>query len=520
MKKFKWMYITVLCVLTLVSFWRYLGFTFWKDDWYLVWGIFYNHLPAFRQFGYRPSAVIEFYWMTKLFGANALPWQITGLALRVCAALAFSFFATTLTSSSAVGLLSGVLAAGTCIGMDAVGWPSAHGVLITAIFFLMGLGYFVRYLHGKNGVWLLLGILYIGIAFVLDPFRMFPLFFIIPLLVLAGTISSRRRDVFRRILTIGGVGVAVSAVLGWIIFGNDIMASQLFSHLVRQPSFAAIVKKLYVIGNYFNSMANCMFGWLFRFPEDASTGVYNKAVARLGFLVFCIMVGMGYGYRKTKSKQVGMLLFSVLWMFLFYVPNWLFEPRLTMGVTHRYMVLSSFGFILAISYGLVIIRKRSLLIAGTVIFVASNMLMANYRTNVASAYRAGGLVNSLWHTIDRDVSKSKTPLIFVFEGEDPVKFYTLSLSGPSQFALLRGITDIYDTPIVTDDRKFIQQFLCKPNVSRTMPGAVVVQKDIIPLNHVYAWRVSRSGALTNISMPTRRELLISAMDSGCVPEID
>lgn len=518
--KRKWMYIAVLCALTLASFWRYLGFTFWKDDWFLVWGILYNHPPAFRQFGYRPAAVIEFFWMTKLYGANALPWQAVGLALRVGAALAFSFFSAALTSSSAVGLLSGVLYAGTFIGMDAVGWPSAHGVLTTAIFLLLGLGYFVRYLHGNKDTWLVLGVLYLGIAFVLDPFRMFPLFFMIPLLALPLTISATRQHTFRQILTIGGVAVAAIVVLGCIVFRNGIMASQLFSHLARQPDFVVILKKSYVIGNYFNSLANLMFGWLFRFKEDASTGVYNKIIARIGFLVFCIMLGMGYGYRKTKSKQIGMMLFSLLWMFLFYIPNWLFEPRLTMGGTHRYMVLSSFGFILVISYGLVFIRKRTLLVGGSLLFIVCNMLTANYWVNAASAYRARRLVNSLWQTIDRDVSKSKEHLLFVFEGEDPVKTYALALSGSSPFALLRGITTVYDMPIVTGDRKLIQQLLCESNVSRDEPGAVVVQKDVVALNHVYAWHVSRNGILTNISFPTRRDLLIRAMDQGCVPMID
>jgi hypothetical protein len=515
----RWAYITLLCVLTYTSFWRYLGFTFWKDDWFLVWGILYHHLPAFRQFGYRPGGLLEFYWMTRFFGAHAFPWQVLGLILRVGAALAFSFFAVELTSSGAVGLLSGVLFAGTCIGMDAVGWPSAHGVLTTAIFLLLGLGYFVRYLKGHKDSWLLLGILYLGIAFVLDPFRTFPVFFMIPLLAVPVAISATRKRAFGKIVTIGAAGVAVCALATWIAFRNDIMASQLFSYLVRQPDFAAIVKKSYVIGNYFNSLAHLMLGWLIRFPEDASTGVYNSVIAGVGFLVFCMTLGMGYGYRKTKSKQVGMLLFSLLWMFLFYVPAWLFEPRLTMGATHRYMVLSSFGFILGISYGLVRIRKRSLLVAGSLLFIGSNMVTANYRLNTAAAYRSVDRVNSLWQTIDRDVSKS-APRIFVFEGEDPVKTYALVLSGPSPFALLRKITTVYDMPIVTGDRKLIQELLCEPNVSRPEPGTVVVQKDVIALNHVYAWQVSGSGALTNITLPTRRGLLMRAMDSGCVPLID
>lgn len=314
--------------------------------------------------------------------------------------------------------------------------------------------------------------------------------------------------------------VAVIIMLGCIAFRNDIVGSQLFSHLVRQPNVTAIVRKSYVIGNYFCSLANLMLGWLFRFKEDASSGVYNKVASRIGALVFCLLLGLGYYYRKTKSKRIGIVVFSLLWMFLFYIPNWLFEPRLTVGGTHRYMALSSFGFILAISYGLVFIRKRILLVGCLLLFIVCNMLTANYWIHVASSYRASGLVNSLWETIDRDVSKSKGQLIFDFEGEDPVKTYALTLSGPSPFALFRRITNVYDIPIVTGDRKLIQRLLCEANVTRDEPGAVVVQKEIVPLNHVYAWRVSRNGILTDISFATRRELLINAMDHDCIPLID
>jgi hypothetical protein len=507
-EKHTWMYVVVIVVLTFASFWRYLDFTFWKDDWFLVWGILNNHPPDFRQFGYRPIAIIEFFWMTRVFGVNVLPWQILGLILRAGAALAFSFFAAALTSSSAVGFLGGVLIAGTSIGMDAVGWPSAHAVLTTAIFLLIGFGYFVRYLHGKKDTWLVLGVLYLGIAFVLDPFRIFPLFFIIPFLALPLTISGTRKHAFRQILTVGGVGVLASAIVGWFVFRNDILASQLFSHLARQPDFLAILNKSYVIGNYFNSLVNLMLGWLFRFTEDASTGVYNKVAARIGFLVFCIMLCMGYGYRKTKSKKIGIVLFSLLWMFLFYIPNWLFEPRLTMGVTHRYMVISSFGFILAVSYGLVTTRKRTLLVGGSLLFVVSNIWTANYWTNAATAYRARGFVNSLWQTIDRDISKSKEHLIFIFEGEDPVRTYALVLSGSAPFGLIRSISKVYDLPIITGDMLIIRRLLCSKAGER------------FALNHVYAWRISKEGTLTNISLPTRRELFIKAMDDGCAPMID
>jgi hypothetical protein len=263
-----------------------------------------------------------------------------------------------------------------------------------------------------------------------------------------------------------------------------------------------------------------MFGWLIRFPEDASTGVYHKVVARIGFFVFCLMLGFASRLRQVTSKQVRVIVFSFLWMFVLYIPNWLFEPRLTMGITHRYMVLSSLGFVLGVAYLISLVRSRTLQVIFSLFFVIANFWMAHYYIGIASRYRSVTTVSFLWNTIRTDVKNKLQPYIFVYQGDDPVKTYALELSGPAPFGLIRQISNVYDLPVVTEDTALIEKLLCFEGMKRFVQGSVVVQKEIIPLNHVYAWRVSTEGTLTNITLPTRRELLIKAMDDGCVPMID
>ena len=106
-----------------------------------------------------------------------------------------------------------------------------------------------------------------------------------------------------------------------------------------------IVRKYYVIGNYFNSLANLMVGWIMPMSERMSTGIYHRVLGRAGILVLAATCFLVYTYVKKRNKTLGIYIFFMLWIFIFYIPNWFFEPRSTLTSTHRYMVISGIGFI-------------------------------------------------------------------------------------------------------------------------------------------------------------------------------
>jgi hypothetical protein len=447
-----------------------------------------------HQYWVHPATVMEFMWVTKLLGTYAFGWQLLGLGLHAAAAVCVSVFATALTGSATEGLLSGIFFATTAVGADATGWSSAHVVLLTAIFLTLGMTYVLRKKY-------LLAALYIGIGFFFDPFRNFPVFLLIPFMLPGKE--------FKKSIAILVLTFLTVSLFTFGIFAKEILGSEFFKHLLAMRSPMDIVHKFYVVGNYFNSMANLMFGWVVRFPEDASTGTYNPVVARVGFVVLCI-AGL------VKKNRI--VLFLFLWIIFMYIPNWLFEPRLTMGITHRYMVLSGAGFIILTAYILSRIKPLILQILLAIGFVAMNMSMANYYIGEASKYRDVQKVDSIWSAIG-DYVMPYGNAVFYYTGEDPVKMYALSLSGPAPYGLIRRIADVYYLPIITGDKEFIRNLMCKTNVSRIEPGSVTLQKDVIPINHVYAWYVTNSGKMTNITSQTRKSLLISSMDAGCIPVI-
>lgn len=493
--KQRFTYFGLLILLTALSYWRVLTFTFWKDDWWLLWSSLYR-LSALRDW-LHPGTPIEFMTFAPLFGMHPLPWQVLGLVSHVAIAIAVVLFVQALTQSKLAARLSGIFYAASFAGMDAVGWPSAHVTLWAVLFLLIGLYYFTRFVRERLVHFLWISLLYMGIAFIFDPFRVFPVFLIMPLITFIHDKSLVLRFLKAEAVVVVVAGIIVVYVLGYHIYG-----SQLMTHLT---SPMALLSHINVIGNYFNSLANLFTGWLIRFPEDGSTGVYNPFWARFGFFIFCVTAGIGYEYFQRVRKSVGMILLFLVWVFIFYIPDWLFEPRLTMGGTHRYLAISAVGFIALVGYLLSLIRNRTVVMALTMFFILVNIVTANHFFAVAADYRSASRVNAFWGKIDADVPPNLHNLIFVFSGEDPVKTYALSLSGGYPFALRRHIVELAGTPVVTDDHSRIENLLCKEN---------------IPLNHLFAWDVKNDGTITNVSLPARREILITVMDHGCVPLID
>ena len=496
------MFILLIVILSFAGYWRIFEFTFWKDDWWLLWSGLYN-VAGLRDW-LHPGTPIEFMILSSIFGTHPFLWQLTGFILHVCVSLALAAFVRTLVENQKVGILAGLFYAASFAGMDAVGWPSAHVVLFVSLMLLVGLRYFTMYVRSRTHLSLTIALLYICIALVFDPFRTLPVFLILPLII--KIIAPKDKTFFTRffqveLLTMMVILWAVVSVLGYHIVG-----SQLVTHItgyIQNP--VQLLRHIYIVGNYFNSIANLLFGWVIRFPEDGSTGIYSSFWARIGFFVFCVTTGIAYAYIKYSRRLIGIILFGLSWMFIFYLPNWMFEPRLTMGGTHRYMVLSAVGFIALVSYLVSQLKDRVILISVSFIFITANVFMANYFWVQAAHYRSAKHITAFWRQIDSDVPEKLTRIIFMFSGEDPTKTYGLSLSGPYPYAFNRHIINRVDLPIVTEDRDYLDKLICEEE---------------IPLNHIFSWSVTNEGQITNRSSRDRLTLLIHALDHDCVPVID
>lgn len=439
----KYWFLPGVILISLASFWRILTFTFWKDDWWYLWTCL--HTIAGLRDWLQPGTPIEFALVTPIFKANPLPWQILGLLLHVGVAVLLARFIHVFTNSRRTGVITGIVYAASYAGMDAVGWPSAHVSIVSTIFLLVGLTYFVRYVKGSSLLHASISLIYLLIALILDPFRMFPLFIPLPLIAM---VSGAKKSFVSRLIKTEIILIIAGSIPLITILGHHITGSQLVTHLTS-PS--RVFSHIYVVGNYFNTIANLFFGWFIPFPEYGSTGVYNPIWARIGLLLFCISVGVAYAYAKNRREKTGIVLVFLFWIFLFYISDWLFEPRLTMGGTHRYLVVSAVGFISLVGFVLSNIKNKIVCIAAISVFIGANIIMANYYSAQAAPYRSVRIIDAIWQTINTEIPAHAKNVVFVYSGEDPVKTFALDLSGPYPFALVRNISIQSDFPKVTAD---------------------------------------------------------------------
>jgi hypothetical protein len=111
--------------------------------------------------------------------------------------------------------------------------------------------------------------------------------------------------------------------------------------------------KINRIMNLFAAIGNMFIGLFIPMKQnEQNTGVYQSMYGYTGLILFFIgTVTYVYSLHIT-SKRLGIISLFVLWGFIFYIPNWFSEPRAPMAATHRYLFLSSIGFIALLGYGL------------------------------------------------------------------------------------------------------------------------------------------------------------------------
>lgn len=476
----------IIILLALASLWRGLTFAFWKDDWHFIWETLFSP-RSFYDF-LHPAIFVEFMALAPVFRANAFWWQLAGIGIRILVALALMRFTRVLTKSKEAGVFAGFTVAAAVGSLDATTWATAHHLLWAALFLVIGLTSILK----SNVV---LSVLYLSLSLFCDPYQMFPIIFILPFFI-------AKKSVRKFLVWEAGIVLSLG-VVGFFTMRRFIYGSQLWLHLVSHHSLGYFISKIYLLGNYFCSMVNLAVGWLVPLPEMASTGEYNKLLARVGFLLFLGMVTAGYYFRKTNSKKLRIVFISLFWMFLFYIPDWLFEPRLTMGTTHRYFAISVLGFVILVSYILSLIHNRRTKWILLILFLAGNIIASNRLLAAEARYRDAGTVNRLWNTITAAVGRVPKPIL-IFTGEEPLRTYALALSGGYPLAIARGLTNKADVPVVTDDPSGGEQQVCRNNV---------------PLNYIFSFRITSTGTLVNESLPLRKATLIHAMDNGCVPTI-
>jgi len=500
----KLLFLSLLVILTFGTFWRVLYFDFWKDDWFIMWCMKFGQSSC--PYYHHPATLLQFFVLTHLFEQNAVLWQLFGIIMRIIISFLVGIFLYKLTLSKLSGFISGVFMAVSYAGLESIYFPSGQTVALVAIPLLISLIYFINALNGKKGsIWLFTTFLLLGI--ILDPARIIPILALIPIIYYL--VPSNKKKLIKKLLVwfyilCTVLGVPILTLWLFAFSSHSLLVKSIFNS-IHNPLF--FLSKIRLIGNLFASVANIFTGIIYSLQQDEhNTGLYSKLFGRIGAVIIVSGIGFFLYFLKKKSRTAGIISLFTFWTFLFYLPNWLSEPRAPMAGPHRYIFLSSIGFICLIAFLLSKIKYKWIIILLSIIFISLNIYKTNSILNWQSSYRSIDVVEGIWKTVDNDVEKGQQHVILAFVGEQPWLSQSIELSASAPFMLRRNIHgNVSGFPVMTRDPSLILSYLC--------PTSKKIIK--IHIAQVYEWEVLKGGKLKNVSVSERRMLKNLAKDQSC-----
>lgn len=488
--------IPLLTIFSLVSFWRILSFNFFQDDYQFLWyALFHplNHFITFR----HPGTPLEALVFTYIFGLNPLPWEIIGIVIKVTAAYLTGIFLYRITYSKLAGILAGVFFASSYAGLYAIDAFNYHVPALASIFILLSLIYLVKSVQINTKDFILFITFFLFATF-LDPARVLPTIIFIPLFILLFQKSKNFGTVKKYLIKsfIVFIIIGVPLTLLWYTKATTNVSSQLeifLRGMITKPSF--MITKTKDIGNYFATISNMFFDPIYGLsvnPPKYETANYLRLFGLLGFSLFALwIVGLIYFLRK-KIVTIGILSLFLFWTFLFYLPNFLQEPRAPMTSINHYLFISSIGYICFIAYLLSRVSKRWITITIAILFIVINIYKSNVFLYQQLPFRSASLAQNAWNTILQSVQQSRKGQVFLFVGNSYWAGYSIMSFGPYHFLLSRNDPRQEDLPVFTTDEKFVVDLLCSSRVT---------------LSQIYTWNVVTPGKLINVSNTQREGLL-------------
>jgi hypothetical protein len=505
-------FVLLLFLILVLAYGEILNFSFWKDDWINIWLVI-NKNPIFLTHWIHPGTLADFFVLGSLFGDRVIFWQITGFIIRVVCAVSVGIFISELTYSPKAGIISAIIETVSVLGLDSLTWVASRVVMIDSILISLGMYYWLRFLRTGIKIKLINGLSFICLAIMADPGRILPL----PLIILGTFLfeSSKKLNYFKQnklkiILIILGI-MFLLTLWQWRMI-QETVVYKFFIQIDLTPKL--IQNKIYVLGNYFCSIYYMYIGWVFKLPENLSTGTYNRIYSRVGLIpifTFLLLLIVGL-YKKRRT----FLIFSWLlfWTLIFYLPGFFAEPRLTMGVSHRYMEIPGIGLIGMIGY---ILSKQNqvITILGLILVVTVNIIIGKSLIKDWKVFRADALVTTIWQTIDRDIGTSTGEKIISLTGIHPVIGNNIGMSGQIPLMVIRQVSNLSEFSQLVNDSKEIVSIICTPRSSKIiLDGSIVAAKNL-DTDDVYSWEVSSDGSLTNNTQLIRRELKSQLFQKGC-----
>jgi len=497
-------FITFLTLLSLASFWRMFSFNFFQDDYQFIWYALFHPLSHFLTFRH-PGTPFEALILSWAFRLNPYPWEVIGLIMKVTIAFLIGIFLYKITNSRLSGFLASVFFAVSYVGLYGIDAFNYHVPFLAAIFILISLIFLAKSLQ-EDIKYFKFFVFSFLLSIFLDPARAIPTILLIPLFLFFFQKAKYFRQVKKSLTTslIIFTLVGLPIITLWYIQATKNVSSQLeifIKGMMTKPFY--MITKTKDIGNYFATIANMFtdtISGLSVNPPKYETANYVRLWGILGFGLFLSWIAGFFFFFQTKRKSFGIISFLLLWTFLYYLPNWLQEPRAPMSSINHYLSISSVGYISLVAYLISLLKKRWLMGFLAIIFICVNIYKSNVFFSQQLPYRSATLAREAWNTLLKNAPESKKGNVFFFTGDSFWAGYSILSFGSYHFLISKNDPKQEDLPIMTNDEGYVTSLFCDSQAK---------------LSQIYTWYVKSPGQLVDITVEQRQKIIESAKHQNC-----
>lgn len=496
-------FIFLIIFLSFLSFYQAFNFSFIIDDWFGLWGVFYDKsIIDYSIKRHHPIGVYEFLLLAPIFSFNSVYYQLVGFVLKIIDSLIAALLIFSITKSKTAGIFSGLIFAASPMGIGTFIRASTHYAALLIPTLCLGLYFWIS---EKEKLFLYkypVSVGFIILTIIGSPGAGIVILPVIILWELLNLIQIFGKDSFKNFLFKIITLIMIILLLLWYL-GPRIVDRE-----------STLINNLYLIVNNFpemltkflTSIGNLLIGWIMPIAELnnlADANLFTK-IAGYSFIIAIFILTPLFLRRKTQFSKI--VLFLSIWVLITFLPSWLtqsdyIERQSFTAVSHRYFAVPSIGLIGLIAYLISFARNKyrlPLLIA----VIGINLWSSNRILSWQSVYNSNQTQKYLYDRIDQDVPKGdEKNKLFFFTGDHWIRV-ALEWSGFYPIALRRGITQRSEFSTVTNSLDQVKDLICAKD-EEAFPK--------FKLSNLYGWDVG-SGDIYNVSKEVR---LIISSEKDC-----
>lgn len=488
LSKYKLVFLVI--ILSALSFNHAFNFHLYLDDWYQILGALYypDLINSPMWLGTHPGSVLEIKIFAPFFKFNPYPWDFLGYLIKIAQSLSMWPLMLALTNSKRTAFYACLIFATFVVGIESIIWVSPQISAFNIVLINLGFYFWVKSEGFKSIKYFLIALVLFALSILADPGRGL---IILPLVLIWESLSVYQRFSFKKVafFSLQAIMLLTLILITTFIFHKFFGVTNNFSQYIKNLF-------LFNFSNLVQVLENPLFGWTL-LPKNI---IFWATVVSL--FIFPLMIIL---FLWKKSEVYKIIAFLYIWIFLFYLPNFLTQYFARSGVAmeSRYNAISAVGVVGLLAYGFSFIKSKYINWI-LFLFLLFNIYVTNTILLKYSTFRSIQAFNKIWDKIDQDVPKGEIGSVFMYSGENYLhREYLLDYQDTIPFAVKRGIIKKEEFPIMTNDKNLIARLICDHNVPRHSPAGDVIQKEPVILSHVHAWELKKNGELENRSEQER-----------------